>query len=349
MDDALLSKFQGCFCGVVIGDAMGMPVETMTPKEILYATDGKGVAEFRDGIQTRWDDLKSFRAGQTTDDWQLTKATAKSIIAKGKFDTLQCALEHITEYKETTVGWGKSTKEAIKMCANWFNNCDDKDDRKLTIGDINTISALASLNSLGAGNGVAMKVAPLALFFKAPALVFPNVVRLGKLTHKDPRAWYSAYAVSTMISKALQMEITEGSAHNFLRFIIDELLTIELDPRKGKVKCDEEPLVNQFTKILSMELLDDPIKLREVIGTGCFCVESVPFAIATALRHPQDFHSGILEAVNAGGDTDTNASMVGAIIGANVGVEGIPKEWIDAAPACQEAIELANQLYEVSK
>ena len=58
---------------------------------------------------------------------------------------------------------------------------------------------------------------------------------------------------------------------------------------------------------------------------------------------------GILEAVNAGGDTDTIAAMVGAMIGCNVGLEGIPEEWLRFRPEFQKALMLGEQLFQVMK
>ena len=60
-----------------------------------------------------------------------------------------------------------------------------------------------------------------------------------------------------------------------------------------------------------------------------FVVDTVAFALAAWKRHPRDYRAAILEAVRAGGDTDTVAAIVGGIVGAAVGREGIPREWLD--------------------
>src|SRR5690606_3414054 len=43
-----------------------------------------------------------------------------------------------------------------------------------------------------------------------------------------------------------------------------------------------------------------------------------------ALVHAEDFVSGIQSVIRAGGDTDTNAAIVGAILGARFGASSIP-------------------------
>jgi len=46
-------------------------------------------------------------------------------------------------------------------------------------------------------------------------------------------------------------------------------------------------------------------------------------------RHPRDFRSAIVEIVGCGGDTDSTAAILGGIIGASVGKDGIPPEWLN--------------------
>ena len=83
--------------------------------------------------------------------------------------------------------------------------------------------------------------------------------------------------------------------------------------------------------------------LLERFGSRFVCTQTMPFVIGTFLRHATDFQAGVLEAVNAGGDTDTNASIVGALIGTKVGVQGIPDEWKNFRPDYSEAETLAAQ------
>ena len=90
--------------------------------------------------------------------------------------------------------------------------------------------------------------------------------------------------------------------------------------------------------------MDSADTLRKTAGCGFTALDSVAFSIGTFLRHPCDFRTGVLEAVNAGGDSDTHASIVGALIGLNCGLSAIPKEWRDFSPLFQEAIEIGTKL-----
>jgi poly(ADP-ribose) glycohydrolase ARH3 len=57
----------------------------------------------------------------------------------------------------------------------------------------------------------------------------------------------------------------------------------------------------------------------QALGNGVTAHEAVPAARAVFLRHSNAF----------GGDTDTIASMTGALVGARLGAEAIPREWCD--------------------
>ena len=56
---------------------------------------------------------------------------------------------------------------------------------------------------------------------------------------------------------------------------------------------------------------------------------SVPSACYIVLTYSPGFCDAIRAAISLGGDTDTIAAMVGAIIGAHVGEKRLPADWID--------------------
>jgi len=57
------------------------------------------------------------------------------------------------------------------------------------------------------------------------------------------------------------------------------------------------------------------------------------------------------EAISAGGDTDSMASMVGALVGANCGLKNdklediIPSEWIDFCPEFGETLKFGKEFF----
>lgn len=65
-------------------------------------------------------------------------------------------------------------------------------------------------------------------------------------------------------------------------------------------------------------------------GVTGYSLHVVPVAIYAWLRHPDNFRTALTSALACGGDTDTLGAIVGALIGATVGKQGIPQDWLDA-------------------
>lgn len=262
--------------------------------------------------------------GSTTDDFQLTLALHKSLVRRGWFDITDIALAHVEAYETSTSGWGGSTRNGMKELQEYFVSKGNKGRSPL--------ETPAIIENRGSGNGIAMKITPLALMHMVWGpidfdLLGIHCASIGKLTHSDPRAWAAAYALACTLIESehiLKGEFETPQKIELLRKVIECLAPFERRYGSGKLKR-----FSSYLKVLLDEsLLFGPIEnLRNKVGTGCIAVESVVFAIALFLRNPFDFRKAVLEAVNSGNDADTNASMVGALIGSLVGPENIPLEW----------------------
>lgn len=72
------------------------------------------------------------------------------------------------------------------------------------------------------------------------------------------------------------------------------------------------------------------------------------------LLHAESFEEGVVRTVGAGGDTDTNAAIAGALLGAVHGVQAVPSQWLDSILRCRtprprvywpvDVLELAESL-----
>ncbi|MEK7159760.1 MAG: ADP-ribosylglycohydrolase family protein [Patescibacteria group bacterium] len=347
MPPTTLSKVQGTFLGCAIGDAMGMPVETMMHEEILAITDAKGVVGFMDAKQRNLKSISNYKAGDTTDDWQLTAAIVRSLIRMRCYKFEDTVNEQVKEFERCQNGWGRSTKSAFREIKEWFDSEGER-------GRASWQPALAKEGSLGCGNGVAMKIAAIALHSCLdcvhPGNIADQIMEQGRLTHPDTRASHAAYAVAWLLTNIFMRPLHTGifgkeDVEKMLFLLILEVERIERlfpDPQMA-----EDRISSRLRKIFHGKMLDNATDLRVKNGTSCFSLESIPFSMATFLRHPTDFRAGVLEAVNAGGDTDSNAAMVGALIGANCGVEAIPEEWRNFRKEFEEPVRLGEEFHRV--
>jgi hypothetical protein len=75
-----------------------------------------------------------------------------------------------------------------------------------------------------------------------------------------------------------------------------------------------------------------------------FVNQTVPVAVHAWLRHPRDFRSAVTAVIRCGGDTDTTAAVMGGIVGAAVGKEGIPREWLEKLAEWPRTVSWMEQL-----
>ena len=64
-------------------------------------------------------------------------------------------------------------------------------------------------------------------------------------------------------------------------------------------------------------------------GVSGYVYHSVPVAIHAWLVHQRDYRSAVTSVIQCGGDTDSIGAIVGGIVGAAVGKDGIPFEWLN--------------------
>jgi len=64
-------------------------------------------------------------------------------------------------------------------------------------------------------------------------------------------------------------------------------------------------------------------------GVSGYIYRTVPVALHAWLSHPRDVRAAVGAVVRCGGDTDTTAAIVGAIVGSGVGSAGVPKDWLN--------------------
>ena len=63
---------------------------------------------------------------------------------------------------------------------------------------------------------------------------------------------------------------------------------------------------------------------------------------------PINLEGALIALVSAGGDTDTNAAVAGAVLGARYGASAIPRRWLDCIPQRARIERLAEGLLDLS-
>ena len=164
------------------------------------------------------------------------------------------------------------------------------------------------------GNGAAMRVAPLGAYFADdPDRVAGEAAASAEVTHTHPEGVAGAIAV------AVATALTAGDARLTGGDLLDEVA--ERTP-PGLVR-------DGIGNAVSLLHLADPRSASASLGNGRYisAPDTVPFCLWVVAKHPDDFVDAFWATASVGGDIDTTCSIVGGILGARCGEQGIPAEW----------------------
>ena len=324
-------KIQGMLIGGAIGDAWGMGVETWTPEKIKEVHP-EGLPRFVAPIGHKWFDAEKHPPGTTTDDTQLTIATMRGLIdgkaeadKTGSFDSFMDAIAkaHCDALKETDAGWGKSTREAI---------------RRLQNGVSWRHSGKTSEKHRGTGNGVPMKISPLGAWYAtsyganmcdANQGFSQQCVNYSAMTHYTQMSACSGIAQAHAVYQCLWSSPDSFQKDEFIDLLCQTIWEGRLEENRGDhtfydvshLNETDDELQTQYEKLAFAKNNLTSEKIDELFGPGsCYVYESLPFSHAWFVKDCSSMQV-LQQVVEAGGDTDTNAKMVGELIGALHGIE----------------------------
>jgi len=156
--------------------------------------------------------------------------------------------------------------------------------------------------------------------------------RSARVTHENPGAVDGAVAQAIAVATASQHRSGEPlDVVEFVATVRDAVSDPLLDERLAlAAELSQQP---------------DPAEIAAHIGVGLLAAESVPAAICAFACYPASFSDAVTLAVSLGGDTDTIASMTGAISGALLGEQSIPTAWIERTTIATDVRDRADALY----
>ncbi|MFL5342880.1 MAG: ADP-ribosylglycohydrolase family protein [Gemmataceae bacterium] len=287
MRGALIDAVLGCIVGGAIGDAAGAAFEGAPDPTTARTLSGAD-----------W---------HLTDDTQLTLATCEAITENGTPAPALIAASFLRWFRARRfTGLGASTLKALRDLdagAHW---------------------ALAGRKGeRAAGNGAAMRIAPLAFCLDPLADESRRLIRdVCRITHHSDEAYVGAFAVVLAVEAAM-------AGKQSLEWVASQL-----------------PETSVRDRLLSYATLPGADSLEEAArryGASGYVVESVPLALFAARQVGRLGFAGMLtEVIGAGGDTDTNASLAGQVAGAALGFGGLPPELLGRLPQAEWVMGIAR-------
>ncbi|MER7005328.1 ADP-ribosylglycohydrolase family protein [Dactylosporangium sp. NPDC000555] len=169
------------------------------------------------------------------------------------------------------------------------------------------------------GNGAAMRVAPLgALHAGDSRTAALEAMRSAEVTHAHPEGILGAVAVAVAAAEA-----------GWARLVRNRPTTAELlDAVHGYlVDGGVRDGVRRARRLLGASVAEAAYELGN--GAQVLAQDTVPFALWVAATRLDDYPAAVRACIEAGGDVDTTAAIVGGIVAAYTGRDGIPPAWLE--------------------
>jgi poly(ADP-ribose) glycohydrolase ARH3 len=166
------------------------------------------------------------------------------------------------------------------------------------------------------GNGAAMRVAPVGLVYHDSLDLFEKVEISASVTHAHPVGIDGAAVQAKAVAQAMNLDReNEFLPEKFLNNLIDFARTPQM---KNKLLLVQKMIAENVS----------PMRAALEIGRSVTAQESIPFAIFSFLLHPRSFEDCLFCSILNGGDRDTLGAMACAISGAYLGIEALPRIWL---------------------
>jgi poly(ADP-ribose) glycohydrolase ARH3 len=165
------------------------------------------------------------------------------------------------------------------------------------------------------GNGAAMRIAPVGLFYHSSQNLYEKALLSAEVTHAHPLGVDGAAIQAAAIAEAVSLDATRlFPKEKFIGSLIDMART---DVMKEKMTIVRDMINDNGS----------PEEAARCIGRTVAVYESMPFAVYSFMRNSESFEDCIFCSVLHGGDRDTLGAMAGAISGAYLGIDAIPRVW----------------------
>lgn len=363
-----IDKYRGCLLGGAAGDALGYAIEFDREEAIAarygsrgirdYQLDERGLAPFSDDTQMTLYTANSLlcslaalsaqASGGTQDSGDgptlvsptLAPATLPSPTALAAYAPAQMAQFYV-EWMYTQVSpfplaepkaWISSLPELFASRApgvTCMNACDAM-----------ASGAKAVNNSKGCG-GI-MRMAPVGLINTCPSFSGVELQCLGaqlaELTHCHELGWMPAGVFAHIVSL-----LSRNEASSVRETATQALNTLPEAFPNAHYLGQLQELLRYTLRLADSDIPD--LEAIHALGEGWVAEEALAIGLLCSLRHEDDFAGAITSAVNHGGDSDSTGAIAGNIVGAHLGLAGIPQCYLEHLELRDTISKIADDLF----
>lgn len=292
------SRVLGAVLGAAVGDALGHPTEFLSHEAIRGRYEPLGVTGFE-----LWWERDGLRFAPYTDDTQMAEIVLRALVADGRGPD---ALEPVME--EIAAGFARWSVEPQGGHRAPGGAC-LRGSGRLRAG----IHWREAGGATDGGCGSVMRAYPFGLFFHDDIERAEHwAVEHSRMTHQDPIALAACGAMAV------------GVAHEIRGSTPETVLSAMIEAAGRHDAVTAKLAESAVADARAGADAEDVLKRLE----GWTADEAIAAAMFVVARHERDLRGGLLEGANAHGDSDSIATLAGALLGARLGIEALPAPWI---------------------
>ena len=304
-------KWIGAVLGAAIGDAMGHPTEFMDMEHIHARFGPAGVTGYE-----LWWEADGRRFAPYTDDTQMAEVVLRSVVEAVEVgDDLDGAMRRLArgfiEWNNEPQGGHRAPGGACRA------GC-----RALEAG----FPWDEAGGEQAGGCGSVMRAYPLGLVFAEDEEEAERwAVAQSKLTHGHPIALAACAAMACGM-----VRLQRGDS-------VDDAVAAMIAAAGRYSPLTAEMIAEAQAE--AREGIEPELTLERLLAWAAH--QAIAAAVYIVSRHPDDFRAAILEAANTPGDSDSIATLAGALLGARLGQSALPEDWVRDLERSQELAKLA--------
>lgn len=338
-----IDKYRGCLIGGAAGDALGYAVEFLDEATIFsrYGENGiteydliDGVAEISDDTQMTLFTANGLLLGTTRGMTRGIMGSYPNYIALCYKDWLRTQYEKYPLDEEYPYSWLINIPELFN-CRAPGNTC-------LTAIGNGANGTIDEPINQSKGCGGVMRVAPIGLYFETTRRTIDEIDMIGAEVAAITHGHELGYIPAAGLAHIIQL-LSHNEDISLLDAVIDMKATLQRQFSNRKHLAEQIDLIDKAIA-LSKEDVDDLDAIRQ-LGQGWVAEETLAIAVYCSLKYSDDFDKALIASVNHSGDSDSTGAVTGNILGAYLGLKGIPQKYLDNLELKEIILEIADDLF----
>ena len=349
-DPAIQNRAAGAIMGAFIGDALGLGPHWYYDLAVLRRDYGDWITAYTDPRPGRYhSDLK---AGQLSQTGIILRLMLRSLVERGGYDEADFCRrmdEEIFPFLNgmPVNGPGGYTQQSIRDA--WRKRVQQNLPWGQTGGQADTTEAI--------GRTLALAVR----YAFQPQEMATAISSNTRLTQIDDTVITLTVAYGSVLGLLVQgHQLNRSLSGKLMRLAragklpFHTMAHTDLQPPQEDIPCESGYFISPDALLtpsyVAAAALDPSIQIEPawkvsiVYGMTCAIYHQLPAVYHLTARFPNDFESAVLHAVNGGGENQARAALTGALVGAQVGLSGIPPRFLDGLDEGEALQRLAMDL-----